>query len=284
MKQPLIKIFALIGFMSQWALAADYQSPRSIGLGGSGHAGPLLNDAVFLNPSFTSFLPTYSVGLNYLSFNGEAAPVAIGSEKGKNYSVTVQDGRSDVFQAGAAYTQRVDATMVHVGVSKAIKQRVSFGAGGKFFFSDPTHSAARDAVVSATVIPSTWLQVAAVGDNMLENSAGQERGLYREYILGLKLNMKEIVLTYFDPHYTPSLSSGQQYGYEAGLEFVLMSDLFLRLGMFRNSNVPFQGGRGRGYGFGLGWVAPRMSLDYGLSRALEPVAAVAHTFGATLYF
>jgi hypothetical protein len=63
-----------------------------------------------------------------------------------------------------------------------------------------------------------------------------------------------------------------------------MSDFFLRMGAFKNSMIPTQSAYGRGYGTGLGWVAPRIALDLGIERALEPRASTATTFGATIYF
>ena len=55
-----LKLFALsfasVNFATPWANASDYQSPRTAALGGAGHASPLLNDAIYLNPSFSSFM------------------------------------------------------------------------------------------------------------------------------------------------------------------------------------------------------------------------------------
>ena len=47
----------LLGSAPGWA--ADFQSPRTAALGGAGHAAPMLNDAIYLNPSFVSFMPSY---------------------------------------------------------------------------------------------------------------------------------------------------------------------------------------------------------------------------------
>jgi hypothetical protein len=252
------------------ALASDYHSPRTAALGGSGHAGPLLNDSILLNPSFTSFLPTYSIGVNYLN--------------GTNYSVSIQDGRSEFFQAGVAYSRREDGSFIHVGASKNVVRRLGFGLGAKAYFNNQTRQVSKDMTFSASGIPTDWLQTALIIDNLLETSSGKEQGLYREYILGIKCNIMGIVLAYFDPHYTPSLLIGERWGYETGLEFVMFSDLYLRFGNFLNSTIPFQAIRGRGYGVGLGWVAPRLSLDYALSRPIVPKLETVHTIGTTLYF
>src|SRR5436305_13181621 len=97
-------IFAIC-FITQSSISAfgsDFHSARTAALAGSGHAGPLLNDSVFLNPSYASFLPTYSLALQYLKFSGPSRP-GESDYHGRNYSVSIQDGRNELFQAGVAY-------------------------------------------------------------------------------------------------------------------------------------------------------------------------------------
>jgi hypothetical protein len=266
------------------AYGSDYHSPRSAALGGSGHAGPLLNDSILLNPSFSSFLPTYSIGMSYLLYNSPPQAVLPG-DQGRNYSVSIQDGRSEVFQAGAAYSKREEGSFLHLGASKAFVNRMGFGLGGKFYFTNQNHSGGRDLNFSMTAIPAAWFQSAFIADNLMESAKGKERGLYREFILGLKFNIDGILLVYLDPHYAPSLGSSERVGIEAGLEFIMASDFFLRLGYLKNATVPFQGGaRGKGVGAGFGWIAPRLSIDYGFSKSIEPRNSLAHTLGATAYF
>ena len=107
-------------------------------------------------------------------------------------------------------------------------------------------------------------------------------GLYREFILGTKLNAMGIVLVYFDPHLTPN--APDSFGHEAGLEFPLGSDFFLRLGSFRNANVPAANIRGTGYAMGVGWVAPASSFDFGFQRMISPVLCNVYSFSITGFF
>lgn len=266
------------------ALASDFHSPRTAALGGSGHAGPLLNDSIYLNPSFSSFLPTYSVGTSYLKFTGDSG-ASEPKYYGRNYSVSVQDGRSELFQAGAAYARREDATFLHLGASRAFVQSFGFGVGGKFRFDDGGGESVQDFTFATTWVASQWLQVALIVDNVIQNEAARENRLYREVILATKVNLEGAVLAYLDPHYAPSVQSGDRLGYEAGLEFVVFSDFFLRVGKFQSASIPHQGNlRGRGVGFGAGWVGPRLALDYGVQRVLEPRHSTAHTFGGTIFF
>ncbi len=238
----------------------------------------MLNDAIYLNPSFASFLPTYSIGLNYLTYSGSNS-----NPHGRNYAVTVQDGRNPLFQAGLGYQLREDGSYVHLGLSKNVAQRYGFGISAKYFFKEGGVGTGQELTFSTTGVITETIQVSVVVDNLLENSAGKSRGLYREFTLGSKFNVEKIVLVYADPHFVPGLSK-DRFGYETGLEFVMLADFFLRVGMFKHSNVPSLSSRGNGYGTGFGWVGPRMSFDYGLERTVEPVVSTAHVFGTTLYF
>ncbi len=267
--------------------AVDYHSPRTAALGGSGRAGPLLNDAIMLNPSFGSFLPVYSISANYSLFNGPSFGTASGPavNSGRVYNASIQDGRTEFLQAGASFTQREDAAFVHVGLSKAFLKRYSGGLTSKIMRNNQTGAVDVDLVFSATGVFADWLQVALVADNLIQQPATQNYGLYREFTLGTKFNAMGIVLAYFDPFAAPSLPiNAGGLGYAAGLEFVFFKDFFLRVGNFYNAQVPFQGIRGSGAGLGLGWVAPRISLDYGFQRVFGPRQAFAHTFGTTVYF
>jgi hypothetical protein len=241
----------------------------------------VLNDSLYLNPAYGALAPSNHLAFNWVRYSTDAT-TGPGSTTGRNYSVAVQDGSSEVAQAGVAYTVRQDSAWVHLGVAKAAMQRLGFGIAGKYMIDSRDGSKNADAVFSLAAIPLDWLQLALVVDNLFENNHAKRFGNRREIILGTKFNVKGIFLAYADPQWTPGLT--EQFGYSVGLEFPLMKDLFLRWGRFDGVNIPYLARRGEGYGLGLGWLAPKISFDYGLSRVLAPVVATAHTLGATVYF
>ena len=265
--------------------ASDFQSPRTAALGGAGHAGPLLNDAIYLNPSYASFVQTYCLAANYYTFAGPKDLNDQSAFHGHGTNFSLQDGRTELFQAGFGFTVREDSKLFNFGASKAVIDKLGVGIGGKIILpNDSSRPTVRDSIFSVTGVPTPSVQLVFVVDNMIQSDEAQAMGLYREFILGTKFNVKGIFLAYFDPHVTPSLPDGSTYGYEAGLEFPFFTDIFFRLGAFRNSYVPYAGLRGNGYATGLGWIAPRISFDYGLSRLLDPISSTSHTFGMTVYF
>ncbi len=275
--------FSLVFFGSlnaSWA--ADFQSPRTTGLGGAGVAGPLTNDSIYLNPSYASFLEAYSVSGSYSSVQDP-------TNEGRLLNVSVVDGRSPLFQAGVGYTVRPRDAWVHLGASKAVANRVSIGVGGKLIM-DRGKPDAKEGTVALTVLPSDWLQLSLVGDNLIGDKDGAEKyHLNREVILGTKLLVMGMVVGYIDPHFFPSPhDKGNRFGFSLGGELTIFKDFFGRIGYFRNTNVPYASVRGQGLGLGLGWMAQRISLDYAFQRMQRSIAGIgnanSHVFGATIFF
>ncbi len=267
--------------------AADFHSPRTDGLGGAGHASPLLTDAIYLNPSFTSFMFTHALSTHYLSYccGTQQTPQGPTDFHGHNLNISVLDGTTEaIFQAGVGYTRREDAALLHIGASKSIARRLGIGTGVKVIFpNEKFASRITDATFSASGLISSWFQSALIIDNLFESA--QDRSFYRDFILGTKFNITKIILLYLDPHWMPSLPQDKaRWGYQTGLEFPFFSELFLRMGIFKNSMIPYQAQLGDGYGFGLGWLAPRLSVDYAFSRVTQPLSSLAHNFGFSIYF
>ncbi|MEO5968881.1 MAG: hypothetical protein ABIQ95_03055 [Bdellovibrionia bacterium] len=280
----ILELIAL-SLISYSAVGSDFHSPRTDALGGAGHAAPLLSDAIYLNPSFGSFNQVHSLSFNYLTYSGGTIQRPEGpiDYYGHNANISILDGTAEqLFQAGVGYTRRDDLNILHVGTSKSFVQNYGVGLGAKFIFpNDGTGNRITDATFSASGIFNDWIQSSLIIDNLWE--AAPNLGFYREVILGTKINVMKIVLFYLDPHWSPTLGDST-FGYEAGVEFPFMSDLFLRAGTFKNSTIPYQAQRGDGYGLGFGWLAPKLSLDYAYSRAFIPIAGYSHNLGATIFF
>lgn len=260
-------------------------SARTSSLAGAGHAAPLLNDALFLNPSYISFLKTYSIELDYHRFDASSAPAPYG----RNYGISLQDGKTALVQAGLGYTVKENGSQLNLAAAKAFWPNISIGIGAKFFFNDiEGRDNPIDAVLSATYLVTPYIQVALVANNLLKLDGSRGAGWEREIIVGSKFNIEGIFLVYVDPHYTLDPSDGEVLGYEAGGEISIFHDFMLRAGHFMNVTVPFQTERATGFSLGGGWIGPRFAIDYGLTRVFESLGSLpeslAHQFTATLYF
>ncbi len=266
-------------------MAADIYSARTFSLAGAGHAAPLLSDAIYLNPSYIAYLKSYVVNFTFDRFDGDDSGTAY---YGRNYTLAIQDGRTEMFQAGISYSLKEDGQHIHFALAKLIMERMGVGVGAKFFFGrhDSTPNST-DFILSATYIPTPWLQVSITMDNVLDTDNGKFINRHREFTLGTKFSLMDIMLAYFDPHITPALGD-DKFGFESGLEFAVFKDLYLRVGKVQNSMIPFMSLYGSGYAFGGGWIGPRISIDYAFMRILENLGTLprssAHVFTVSVYF
>lgn len=273
-----IALIAALGAGFGTASASDFHSARTAALGGAGHAGPLLTDSIFLNPSFVSFLPQMAI-------SGHFTMLPLQSTS-NGFNVSIQDGHAEsIFQAGVAYTHRADSNLFSIGASKSFVNRVGIGIGSKYVLPvDPARGNFADTTASATVLIRNWLQAALVLDNVIQTDAARALGYYRELTLGTKVNVLGIVLLYADPHWTPALATSEAWGFEGGIEFPILKDFYLRGGYFHNAAIPFMASRGSGFGTGAGWLGPKISVDYGFERPLAPIAGLLHTFSLSVFF
>lgn len=285
MNWGMIWIWAFLSFGTPFARAADFHSPRTASLGGAGHAGPLLTDAIFLNPAFISFLPTYALSFAWTRFSG-AITSADNNLIGRNYSVSVQDGRSDLFQAGVAYTVREDQRFLHFSASKAVIKLLGFGIGAKAsvnYGADDVR--VYEGIASIAAIPFSFLNLSFIVDNILGSKAAERRQMYREYILGAKANIGGLIMIYADPHFIPHYEGSDKFGYQMGIELTGLGDVYFRGGYYQNSRTPWYGEPlTNGFGLGVGWTGPKISLEYGFQRVSEPRLATSQNFGVTIYF
>lgn len=281
MKKSFIFALSVSVLTMAFTQAADFHSPRAAALSGAGRASPLLNDAIYFNPSFIGFLPSYSLSANFTKFTASPAGV---DTKGRNYNVSLQDGKTEMFSAGAGYTLREDGSVAHVSTGKAFNQQIGVGAGAKYFFNEPRYQSGADFNFSATYVIDGMFQTAFVADNLVEGPSSKQRGNYREFAIGTKANIDQMFLIYVDPVYTPNRPVGKKLGFSAAAEIVMMQDVFLRGGIHRDVKQPWINQPAQGFGLGIGWLAPKIALDYGYTRNTKPFVSSSHQAGMTVYF
>jgi len=261
--------------------AEEFHSPRTAALGGAGHAAPLLNDAIYLNPSYIALIPTYSFSSTYLSHRDADG----GSGRILNFSL--QDGRNKALKGGAAYTAKDKQKTINLATAYRLGDAISVGAGYKYLWTE-LESGAHEISASSSFVLSDEFQLSLILHNAIQTDYGRENGLLRSIIIGSKVNLKDILIFYIDPHFIPSVSSGYKRGYNIAIELVLLKDVFFRSGIFKNAPVPFMANAlGEGQGLGIGWVGGRTSLDYAykkVNRTSTLRSGFSHSLGLTLYF
>jgi len=270
------------------AKASDFQSPRTIGLGGAGHASPLFTDAIYLNPSYIPMLPVYALSLNYLWF--DAGQIATSPGTTDNYrhdlNFSFQNGNREApVQFGAGYTLRESYSLIHLAAAKSFGDgKFSVGLGSKVILpDDPSAAKTLDGSLSFSAILSEGFRASLIFDNLF--NAAQDRGFVSEYILGTKWSIASFFQLYLDPHLYPTLSSDpSHWGYEMGAELPFLENFSFRMGGFNNSMISYQTQRGDGFGLGLGWLTPLFSFDIGLSKTTQPISAFAESLQITFCF
>ena len=259
------------------AKAVEYQSPRTLALGGAGRAAPLLNDSIYLNPSYASFTPIYSASGGYTWFN-----------QGRNYNVSVQDSRTEMFQAGVAYTKREQSAALSFGASRAIIEHLGVGLGSKTILDNGTNKMTTDFLFSTSFLATSFMYTTLVIDNLIESTGSKQKNLSRTFFLGFKFIPTHEVEIFIDPLYSPNYNKGSKNGYSAGVEFGLLADFYLRFGKFKNAEVPHLNTRGEGFGMGVGWIGPRINFDYAMNRVTASHAGdpltTAHALSTTIFF
>jgi hypothetical protein len=276
-KKVLTPLAAALCLLSTNSFAVEYQSPRTLGLGGAGRGAPLLTDAIYLNPAYSSFINSYSLHAGYLWF-----------EEGRSYNVSIQDSRTEMFQAGMGFTRREQNAVINIGASKTVVEQLGFGLGSKIVLDDQGGAKTTDFLFSTTFLATHWVYTSLIIDNLLETDAGRERNLYRNFYLGLKFFAMKELLIYVDPIYSPSYPYGNKAGFSAGAEFAMMADFFLRVGKFVDAEVAYLNTRGDGWGIGVGWLGPKINFEYALHRVTSDHAQhrnhSAHTASITVFF
>jgi hypothetical protein len=279
MKKMIPHLASLFVFFSMISdvKAVEFQSPRTLGLGGAGRAAPWLTDAIYLNPSYASFSPIYTLTGSYTTF-----------DQGRNYNVSIQDARTESLQAGAGYTKREQNAAVNIGASRAFQKKWGVGLGTKLILDQPSNHMTTDLVASGTLLAMQWLNVAFIVDNLIAGSDQRARNLSRTAYTAVRLVAARKIEFYFDPFFSPDYSGGNKGGFTAGAEIGMLEDLFLRFGKSVDAEITHLNTRGSGFGLGLAWIGPRISLEVAMNRTLSAHAGgstgIAHSGSINIFF
>jgi hypothetical protein len=259
--------FALLFSNLAHAWAPDFQSARTLSLGQGGRAGALLTDTITLNPSMLGFQPA-------IAMSGSLFWHKQGSSF-RGYNGGIIDGKNEYFSAGFSYTRGRQYNFFHLATAKKVLPWLSVGAHGKRYSSrsNTEMQSAKgvtgyDGGVSATLaFPKDYLPlpltIALTSDNLLNKDGREESVGPRQIAVGGKTNIHDILLIYLDYlQYMPKDTASYPKG-TLGLELALSTDIFLRGSLF--------GFKERGWSGGIGWVGPKIALNYGYQRQTQPV-------------
>lgn len=275
--------FVVIGFVSLQFYsthASDYQSPRTLSLGGSGHASALQIDPIAMNMSQAAFLPAYQVSAAFQKYKGNDDSQ---EPRGRVSTFGILDGNETTTPMGVFYSRRAEGAILALGIAHKINENFSVGLSGKTTLKSSRNRINRDFSTSATYRLSSQFQFAFITDNVIANKdRAAPWNQYREYTVGTRYSPMNGVIFYADPHYTPSIE--KNWGWEAGAEFATFADLFLRVGRSVRSYQSHLSRYGSSLGYGLGYVGPRIALDFAISHAEANAKTRSLVASATIMF
>jgi hypothetical protein len=125
-------------------------------------------------------------------------------------------------------------------------------------------------------ISETPIQVGLTADNLLHKPANEPYVGPKQYGGGMKVTMNKQLMLYGDLVENFSNFRGAYPTYSGGAEISVGWDFYLRGGLF--------GFTEKGWGTGLGWVGPKIGVNYGFqSRRFEAERSFEHAITMDLY-
>ncbi len=260
-------------------MALDFQSARTLSLAGGGRGGALLEDTTTLNPSMLGFYPISSI-------SGTLDWIKPGNGT-RMFHVGVIDGRNEYVAAGISFTRNQEVDVFHLALAKQALPWLSFGVHAKRFTTRQEQLpplvksiTGYDYGVSASVATPkdmlAWpVQVGITADNLIHTAGYEQYVGPKQYAIGAKTNIKDILLLYADFVEGVFSGKGALPAYSGGAEISLGNDFYIRGGGF--------GFRDKGWGAGGGWVGPKVGLNYGYQKQTLEISNFQHAVTMDIY-
>ena len=272
-----ISLILLSFFSCNLVHALDFQSARTLGMAQSGRAAPLLADVITLNPSTLGFYPISGISGTY----GWQHP----SNDLNPFNVGIIDGNNDLFSAGASFTRATSFDFIHLAMAKKVTDIFSLGAHAKRFNNRTTGPGSRadryvgyDFGLSSTIVLSqNQLPIPLYIGITSDNLSNAHEGVFgaRQFGVGLKTNITNIILPYLDYIYYQSKGPIDSQQLNLAAEIAAGADFFLRGGLM-TLDV-------KGWGAGGGWIGPKVGIHYGYQKITSLDAHFEHSITLDIF-
>ena len=260
-----------------------FYPPASAALGESGRASVVPIDALFLNPAALALSQSQYefAGLYRADSAGTDRPTIQGGG-------AIVDNSPDVAASGGAYymaTRRaspsntINDSEIGIGTGAHILERLSFGLLGKRVARSNLNGPAwvkYNVNAGFLLTPDPNFGVAFVAYNILNDD---DLDLIPQLSMGINWNILGILRLTADVSRYEKMNPERKGNLGSGVEFDAGEGFFLRTGGIWDSYM----GQ-RYWTAGLGWVGPKLSLDYAYRMNTEVVGDQAHTFDLRLIF
>jgi len=276
-------VFSAIICKPAIGLSQTFYPPASEALGESGRAGIQPLDALFLNPA------ALALSRSQYEFAGLYRSNAPGTESPTvQWGAAVVDNSPDVAVAGGAYylstrqaspSNTINDSELAVATGSHALEKLSFGVLGKRIGRSNLNGPSwvkYNADIGFLLTPDQNFGVAFVANNILNDD---DLDLIPQLSVGVNWDLPDILRLTADVSRYEKKNPERKGKLGAGVEFDAGEGFFLRTGSIWDSYA----GQ-RYWTAGLGWIGPKLSLDYAYRMNTDVVGDQAHTFDLRLIF
>ncbi len=265
-KLSLLALFSFAFKVYAFTRVHDFETTRLKSTSGAGVGSVLLEEGAILNPASLSFFNISSIYAAKSSgeFTPEGTSPTLGDKKDLGFILS----DSNPTLSGSAYYTKTEEGFGEkkrygVSLSGIVSENSALGFNYR--------STKENSGLSRTTLKEKKYQQAIVGFTQAaskELSYGivlidpfKSHSVDTKAILGIQYDLAASVALIADAgsRYDEDLSSNLLY--RSALQFTILNDFFLRVGMFNDKGI-----NEKGSSFGLSWVQPRLSIDFAIKN------------------
>lgn len=249
--------------------ATDLVGAISAGMGGTGRAGAVANETLFLNPAALTLFDRFYVGSSYQSG-------FLSKDISRNtYSLIMTDGTPDLIFPGALAYRRhsINSAGIHYtenefrgGVGYRFSERINIGVAGKYLKAEQQNGSHYsqtnfDAGMLVGVLPNWGFSLSA--ENLVRARSTLPQALQRRsrVALGTQLILDRVITLRYEALMPLHTEKTQVSGHRLGAS-VVMKASFLLLAGYSLDDATGQSWSS----IGLGWQGPRLKLAYSMQN------------------
>ena len=267
LNQKRLKILiSFIFSISAFSNIPNLQTTRLKSTGGAGVGSVLLDEAVLLNPAPLAFYRAGSIYLQQTGSEVNNAQDPYSSFDTKTYNFIASDTKSNVSGSLGYSKQRFNKSerkRFSTATAKAVGKKSSLGL---------SYWNTKERIVeqSGNVVESKYNQISLGFFHSLSPSLSmgilfvdplKEREEETRAIVGFQYVFKDMVSIMVDAGADYNEDLSESFLIRAATQLKVYNDFFLRVGVFKDEGL-----KTNGNGVGIGWVQPRLLLEFAFNN------------------
>lgn len=248
----------------------NWQSTKTASLGGAGIASPTMTEGLYLNPAMFAFFTNSSFYFQNKDSSLEPVNTARTTQFGdqnppEGFSAAITDGSNNA-KGGFSYTDQEE--------SATKRKKYSFGFGNTIDGNSSlgiSYSYVQEQFNEGSNEINNKLHIGSIGYlNILSpqlsfavtwNDPAWSDRYNSKTILGIHYTPVERISLLLDFGHDIKRSVNKTFNYAVATEIEVYTDIYARFGMFQDKILNIEG-----QGFGLGWVGPRLGLEFAMKK------------------